>query len=80
MTTNFTGEIVALSAALLWAISSVIYTRLGLKIPPLQLNLYKGLMAIAMIAITLLIQGEVFTDISATTIALLLLSGMINLQ
>ena len=45
--TNFTGEIAALSAALLWAISSAIYTRLGLKIPPLQLNLYKGLIAIA---------------------------------
>lgn len=77
--TNFTGEIAALSAALLWALSSVIYTRLGLKIPPLQLNLYKGLMAIAMITMTLLIQGEVFTDVSASTIALLLLSGIIGI-
>ena len=77
--TNFTGEIAALSAALLWAISSVIYTRLGLKIPPLQLNLYKGLMAIAMITLTLLIQGEVFSEISASTIALLFLSGIIGI-
>ena len=35
---DFIGEIAALSAALLWAISSVVYSRLGLKIPPLQLN------------------------------------------
>ncbi len=79
MTTNFTGEIAALSAALLWAISSVIYTRLGLKIPPLQLNLYKGLMAIAMLTVTLFIQGEVFSEISASTIALLFLSGIIGI-
>ncbi len=46
---NFMGEIAALSAALLWAISSVVYTRLGLKIPPLKLNLYKGIIAIAFI-------------------------------
>jgi drug/metabolite transporter (DMT)-like permease len=58
---NFIGEISALSAALLWALSSVVYSRLGLKIPPLQLNLYKGILAIALIIITLLIQGAAFT-------------------
>lgn len=76
---NFIGEIAALTAALLWAISSVIYSRLGLKIPPLQLNLYKGITAIALITITLLFQGAALTHISASTITLLLLSGIIGI-
>ena len=76
---SFTGEIAALSAALLWAISSVVYSRLGLKIPPLQLNLYKGIIAIALILITLLIQGAAFDDLSNSTIALLSLSGIIGI-
>ncbi|MEM9507791.1 MAG: DMT family transporter [Cyanobacteria bacterium P01_E01_bin.35] len=76
---NFVGEIAALSAALLWAVSSVVYSRLGLRITPLQLNLYKGLIAIAMILITLLIQRETFTDLSAITFGLLFLSGVIGI-
>ena len=76
---NYIGEIAALSAALLWAISSVVYSRLGLKIPPLQLNLYKGIIAIAFILITLLIQGAAFTGLSTSTIALLTLSGVIGI-
>ena len=76
---NFIGEIAALSAALLWAISSVVYSRLGLKIPPLQLNFYKGIIAIALIVVTLLIQGAAFDDLSSSTIALLSLSGIIGI-
>ena len=76
---NYIGEMAALSAALLWAISSVVYSRLGLKIPPLQLNLYKGIIAIAFILITLLIQGAAFTNLSTSTIILLALSGVIGI-
>jgi drug/metabolite transporter (DMT)-like permease len=76
---NFIGEISALSAALLWALSSVVYSRLGLKIPPLQLNLYKGILAIALIIITLLIQGAAFTNLSTSAIALLSISGAIGI-
>ncbi|MEL6440476.1 MAG: DMT family transporter [Cyanobacteria bacterium J06621_8] len=76
---NFIGEIAALSAALLWAISSVIYSRLGLKISPLQLNFYKGLVAIALITITILIQGGVPTNLTAATFGWLFLSGVIGI-
>ncbi|HEY9768394.1 MAG TPA: DMT family transporter [Coleofasciculaceae cyanobacterium] len=76
---NFIGEIAALSAALLWALSSVVYSRLGLKIPPLQLNLYKGIVAIALLSITLSIQGATFIDLSLSTIALLFFSGIIGI-
>lgn len=76
---DFVGEIAALTAALLWAISSVVYTRLGLRIPPLQLNLYKGIIAIAFIVITLLLQGTAFTNLSTSTAVLLSLSGIIGI-
>ena len=76
---SFIGEIAALSAALLWAISSVVYSRLGLKIPPLQLNFSKGIIAIALIIITILIQGATLENLSSYTIALLSLSGIIGI-
>ena len=76
---NFIGESAALAAALLWALSSVIYSRLGLKISPLRLNLYKGIMAIAFIVMTLLIQGAAFSNLSTSTVLLLTLSGVIGI-
>ena len=76
---HYIGEIAALSAALLWAISSVVYTGLGLRISPLKLNFYKGIIAIAFIGITLAIQGTALLGISQSTIALLSLSGVIGI-
>ena len=76
---NFIGEIAALSAALLWAICSVVYSRLGLKIPPLQLNFYKGIIAIAFICLTFVWQRAAFTDLSFYTVALLSLSGILGI-
>jgi drug/metabolite transporter (DMT)-like permease len=76
---NFIGESAALSAALLWALSSLVYSRLGLKIPPLQLNLYKGIIAIALIIITLLIQEVTFANLSVSTVTLLVISGIIGI-
>ena len=76
---NFLGEIAALSAALLWAISSVVYGRLGVKIAPLQLNFYKGIIAIALIVLTLLVQGATFANLSWSTIVWLSVSGVIGI-
>ncbi|WP_353259737.1 DMT family transporter [Prochlorothrix hollandica] len=47
------GELAALGAAMLWAIASVIYARLGQALPPAVLNLLKGLMALGFLALTL---------------------------
>jgi len=76
---NYLGEIAALSAAFLWAISSVVYGRLGLQIPPLQLNFYKGIVAITLIVVTLLFLGKTTTDISLATGGWLLISGVIGI-
>ncbi|GAB4531784.1 MAG: DMT family transporter [Pleurocapsa sp.] len=79
MLSNFIGEIAALSAASLWAAASVVYSRLGLKIPPLQLNFYKGIVAIAFILITLIIQQASFAGVSLATVVLLALSGVVGI-
>ena len=78
--TNFNGELAALGAAFLWALSAVIYAHLGQKIPPLALNLSKGVIAIALIALTLLVQGNYWpTDMKAIALGCLLLSGVIGI-
>lgn len=76
---DFVGELAALGGALLWAVSSVVYRRLGLKISPLRLNLYKGMIAIALIVITLRIQAAPWANLSISTITLLTLSGVIGI-
>lgn len=78
--THFGGELAALSAAFLWAFSAVIYARLGQKIPPLVLNLSKGVIAIAFIVITLLFQGNSLpADMNPVTLGFLLLSGVVGI-
>jgi drug/metabolite transporter (DMT)-like permease len=52
---RFLGELAALSAACLWALGSVIYTHAGAKIPALELNLIKTVVAIAFLIPTLLL-------------------------
>jgi drug/metabolite transporter (DMT)-like permease len=76
---NFQGEIAALVAAVLWAVSSVVYGRVGAHIPPLQLNLIKGIIAIAFLAATIGATGELNEVIAPIPLCLLLLSGIIGI-
>ncbi|AKG24574.1 membrane protein [Calothrix sp. 336/3] len=73
------GELAALGAAGLWAIASVVYGRLGASIPPLQLNLCKGVVAIALLLFTIAITGQFFPHISLQSLSLLILSGMVGI-
>ena len=52
------GELAALTAAAIWAVSSTIYSQMGKQIAPLTLNLTKGLLAIGYLIITMLVTGE----------------------
>ena len=70
----YRGELAALSAAFLWAASSTVYGLLGQQIRPLQLNLYKGLVALALISLTLLIKAQPLA-LEWEALRLLLLSG-----
>jgi drug/metabolite transporter (DMT)-like permease len=76
---QFKGELAALSAAFLWAIASIVYSRVGQRITPLMLNLLKGVIAIGMILLTLLLQAAPQPEVSLTATGLLLLSGAIGI-
>jgi drug/metabolite transporter (DMT)-like permease len=80
---EFRGELAALSAALLWAISSFIYARLGKRLPLLWLNLVKSSIAIGFILITLRwqyhMQPTIWPPLNLAGLGLLSLSGAIGI-
>jgi drug/metabolite transporter (DMT)-like permease len=76
---HYQGELAALSAALAWAIASVLYTRLGRQLPPLGLNLAKNGIAIAFVAVLLLLRGEAAVGLNGGALGLLVLSGAIGI-
>lgn len=81
---NFQGELAALGAALCWAVASTIYGYLGQKIPPVGLNLLKGILAIALLLLTLFIQSLLKLDQNLfqwniVSLGLLMLSGVIGI-
>lgn len=76
---DFKGELAALFAACLWAVSSVVYARIGERIPPIELNLIKGAIAIALLVITLLLQGDFLVAIAPNNLCLLILSGVLGI-
>lgn len=76
---TFKGEFAALSAALIWAIASFIYVRLGKQMPPLVLNFTKSTIAIGLIGLTLVLSGNLAPEIPALSAGLLLLSGAIGI-
>ncbi len=75
--TNFKGELAALGAAFLWAVSTVVYERLGHSYPPVVLNLIKGAIALVLILFTLLFGSEPLPSANPTAFGLLLLSGAV---
>jgi len=75
---EFRGELAALGAALIWAIASIVYTQMGRAISPTLLNLAKGLIAIALLLVTLLVQNQLFPAVAWSDMSWLLLSGAVG--
>ena len=76
---NFQGEFYALGAALLWALSSILFKTLGKTIRPLELNLIKGISGFVLFAITSLVIGEIFTSIRPAAVIALAISGAVGI-
>jgi drug/metabolite transporter (DMT)-like permease len=76
---QFRGEFAALSAALIWAIASVIYTRVGRQLSPLTLNFTKGWIAIALLILTFLITRQGIPALNPMGFSLLFLSGIVGI-
>lgn len=75
----YAGEIAALGAAAAWAVSAVLYRRLGAAIPPLALNLVKGLIAAPLLGVVLALWPEAAAGASLADVALLAVSGAIGI-
>ena len=76
--TQFRGEFAALGAALIWALASLIYVGLGKQMPPLVLNFSKSVLAIGLILLTCILQGEL-PFLNPQPLLLLLISGAIGI-
>ncbi len=73
------GELLALLTALLWAVSSIIYSRVAKYIPPLELNFFKGLCALLLVALVLLLGGQSWSVLTPKALLLLLASGVLGI-
>lgn len=73
------GELAALAAAFVWALSTVMFGQLGKFLSPLLLNLAKGIVAIALTVLTLLLWGNLQPQLSGSATGWLLLSGVIGI-
>ncbi|MGQ4648361.1 EamA family transporter [Lyngbya aestuarii] len=77
--TDFKGELAALGAAFLWAVSTVVYGHLGRSYAPIILNLMKGVIAIALLLLTIFLNGTQLPLLNIKALGLLLLSGIIGI-
>lgn len=77
---TYRGEVAALLSALLWAIAAVLYQQVGDRIPPLQLTLLKGVIAIALILLTLLLRGTGLPEMPGRSLLLLAASGGLGIS
>lgn len=80
---NLAGLTAAGSAAVLWAVSTVLYSRAGARVSALWLNFIKGAIACVLFVLTLALLGEpLLTPILETpawSVALLAISGFIGI-
>lgn len=74
------GEACSIASALSWSGAVIVYKRLGETLEPLQLNLLKNLIVLALLVPTLLLMpGNHWPDLPPTAIALALVSGMLGI-
>ena len=75
----FIGEISAIAAALIWAIASIVYARLGQRFDPMGLNFAKGVVAIALLLCTPTLWFQNWDVVPGFSSSLLFLSGIFGI-
>jgi drug/metabolite transporter (DMT)-like permease len=73
------GELAALAAAWVWAMATVLFGHLGKQLPPSVLNLAKGLVALVLVIITLLVLQRAPEGLDGRAWGLLLVSGVLGI-
>ncbi len=76
----FAGEMAALSAAILWSFASLLFDRAGKMIRPIEMTLWKGVLASLLLLAAIWLRGEIFSAISLQAMLLLALSGVIGIS
>lgn len=76
---SWSGELAALTAAILWAGATVLFSRIGKQIKPLELNLIKGVIAGLLIVLTLIFSRTLLTALEPRALFLLITSGIIGI-
>ncbi len=82
MGTHLLGQTCALLAAITWAFALVLFKRSGERIPPLALNLFKNVIAIILLAATLLVMRDgigTLRGFPRDDFLVLILSGIIGI-
>ena len=76
----YLGEILALSCAMIWALSVIFFKKSGETVHPLALNLFKDVLGAVLMVPTIWIAGQTWIPGTPTSdIALLLLSGALGI-
>jgi drug/metabolite transporter (DMT)-like permease len=74
------GEFYSLACALAWAIAVVLFKKSGESLAPLPLNLFKNLVGVALMLLTVLVvSGTAWPGIPAQAVAIALVSGFLGI-
>ncbi len=76
----FLGEILSVGSAFIWAIAILLFRVSGKSVHPLGLNLFKNILATALLSLTMLLLGEpLLPGVPWQSYGLLALSGVIGI-
>lgn len=75
----FAGGLAALSAAFLWALASIWFSRLSHHLPVVQINFLKGFLAIVILTAVLYIGGGSLAALPLQPMLLLVVSGIVGI-
>lgn len=76
----FAGELTALAAAFVWATATMIYARMGSRIPAMFLNLIKGSIAVGFLTLTVLVLGDTPPELEPLDWMWLAGSGLVGIS
>lgn len=74
------GEAYSLACALVWAVAVILFKKSGESLAPLPLNLFKNMVGLALMMLTVLVMsGTAWPDIPAEAVLLAFLSGFLGI-
>lgn len=76
---SLAGGVAALSAAFLWALASIWFSRLSQHLPVLQINFLKGILALGILIVVLYLSGGSLSDLPFQPLITLVVSGIVGI-